>query len=98
MSGSAPAPVPSPEGGSTSVFVSTLAFNQWFPNFWLSGGQLSRSDHPHVKAIRVKHFWLLPVVGGQPEFYKPGEPGAEGPGACGVEKPYLWFGPRAICR
>lgn len=52
------------------------------------------SDHPHVKAIRVKHFWLFPGVGGQPEMllvelYKPGEPGAEGPDACGVEKPYL---------
>lgn len=53
------------------------------------------SDHPHVKAIRVK---FLPVVEGQPGFHKPGKPGAEGLDICGVEKPHLGFGPRAICR
>lgn len=35
--GSIPAPVPSPEEGSTSVFVSALAFNRWSSNFCLVG-------------------------------------------------------------
>lgn len=45
----------------------------------LSGGQLWMRDHPHVKAIKVKHFWLLPWVKEQPWFYQPRKPGAEGP-------------------
>lgn len=82
--GSIAMPVPSLEGGSTSVFVSP-DLQSMVPKLLLSGGQLLMSAHPHVKAIRVKHFELLPVVEGQPGFYKPGKPGVERPGICGVE-------------
>lgn len=56
------------------------------------------SGHPHVNAIKVKRFQLLPVVEGHLGSISRGSLEQRGQaGTCGGEKLHPWFGPRAIC-